>query len=424
MGEEGAAGLELFDVGDGLLEVRVAEVRVAPEGVEDEDVEVLKERDALVGDVAHVGEVGGAAEAVAGDLLAAVGDGDALEAGSEEIEARAGCGVDAVKLHAGAGGIAVLGAEGVFEDAFEGVGCGVVGVDGEIAFDVKAEGAEVVEAHDVVGVAVGVEDGVDAADVFADGLGVEVGAGVDEDGVAVVGEADGGPGAAVARIAVRRDGGGADGAVAAERGHAHRGAAAEKGEGRLHRLANDAGADGAGTAAGRGLGCGGSGECLGDLEEGHPKLEESAFEKAGLFGGEVALGLFGENGQHVDALAGSDDVDLGLLALGGCAAELHDRGHVDGLDELVEAHGGRMIGAGICCADGGVEAVGGHLVGDAGLLGLLAGERGQVAFWRGCWWGLRCRCCDGLWLRLSRGEVRGALLRGMGRRRAGSRRPW
>ena len=50
---------------------------------------------------------------------------------------------------------------------------------------VEAEGAEVVHAEDVVGVAVGVEDGVDAADVLADGLGVEVGAGVDDDVAAV-----------------------------------------------------------------------------------------------------------------------------------------------------------------------------------------------------------------------------------------------
>ncbi len=322
VGEEGAAGLELFDEADGLFEVRVAEMRVAPEGVEDEDVEILKERDALVGDVAHVGEVGCAAEAVAGDLLAAVGDGDAAEAGAEEIEARAGRGVDAVKLDAGAGGIAVLGAEGVFEDALDGGGGVVVGVDGQVAFDAEAEGAEVVEAHDVVGVAVGVEDGIDVADVFADGLGVEVGAGVDEDGVVVVGEADGGPGAAVARVAAGRDGGGADRAVAAERGHAHRGAAAEKGEGRLHRLADDAGADGAGAAAGgrSGFGCGGAGEGLGDLEEGHAEFEEGAFEEAGFFGGEVALGFFGEDGEHVDALAGAHDVDLGLLALVGGAA--------------------------------------------------------------------------------------------------------
>ena len=61
----------------------------------------------------------------------------------------------------------------------------------------EAEGAEVVHAEDVVGVAVGVEDGVDAADVFADGLGVEVGAGVDQDGVAVVVDEERGAGAAV-----------------------------------------------------------------------------------------------------------------------------------------------------------------------------------------------------------------------------------
>ena len=261
----------------------MAGVRVAAKGVEDEDVEVLEERDAVVGDVAHVGEVGGAAEAVAGDLLAAVSDGDAVEAGAEELDACAGCGIDAMDLNAGAGGVAVFVAEGVLEDALDGVGGGVVGVDGEVALVVKAEGAEVVEAHDVVGVAVGVEDGVDAADFFADGLGVKVGAGVDEDGVAVVGEADGRPGAAVARVPVGRDGGGADGAVAAERGDAHGGAGAEKGEGRLHRLADDAWAGGAWAGAGGCLGGGGAGEGLGDLEEGHAELEEGAFEQAGLF---------------------------------------------------------------------------------------------------------------------------------------------
>ena len=180
----------------------MAVVGVATKGIDDEDVEILEESYAFVGDVAHVGEVGGAAKTVASDLLAAMGDGDALEAGAEEIETGAGCGVDAVKFDAGAGGIAVFGAEGVFEDAFEVCGGFVVGVDGKVAFGVKAEGAEVVEAHNVVGVTVGVEDGVDATDVFADGLGVEVRACVDEDGVAVVGEADGGPGAAVARVAV------------------------------------------------------------------------------------------------------------------------------------------------------------------------------------------------------------------------------
>ncbi len=333
-----------------------------------------------------------------------MGDGDAAEAGAEEIEAGAGGGVDAVDLDAGAGGVAVFGAEGVVEDALDGGGGVVVGVDGEVAFGVEAEGAEVVEAHDVVGVAVGVEDGVDVADVLADGLGVEVGAGVDEDGVVVVGEADGGPGAAVARVSVGRDGGGADGAVAAERGDAHGGAGAEKGEGCLHRLADDARAGGVGTAAGgrSGFGGGGAGEGLGDLEEGHAEFEEGAFEEAGLVGGEVALGLFGEDGEHVDALAGAHEVDLGLLAFLGGAAELHHGGHVDGLDELVEAHGWGVVDAGVGGADGGVEAVGGHLVGAAGLLGLLGcGSGGQVGLGL---FGLRGR---GRWLGNWRGRRRG-----------------
>ena len=48
----------------------------------------------------------------------------------------------------------------------------------------KAQGTEVVHAEDVVGVAVGVEDGVEAVDAGGNGLGVEVGAGVDDDVVA------------------------------------------------------------------------------------------------------------------------------------------------------------------------------------------------------------------------------------------------
>jgi hypothetical protein len=233
----------------------------------------------------------------------------------------------------------------------------------------------------VVGVAVGVEDGVDVAEVLADGLGVEVGAGVDEDGVVIVGEADGGPGAAIARVSGGRDGGGTDRAVAAERGNAHGGAGTQESEGCLHRLANYARAGGIGTATGgrSGFGGGRAGEGLGDLEEGHAEFEEGAFEEAGLVGGEVAFGFFGEDGEHVDALTGAHEVDLGLLAFLGGSAELHHGGEVDGLDELVEAHGWGVVGARVCGTDGGVEAVGSHLVGATGLLGLLGcGRGGQV----------------------------------------------
>jgi hypothetical protein len=46
------------------------------------------------------------------------------------------------------------------------------------------------------------------------------------------------------------------------------------------------------------------------------------------------------------------------------------------LDDLVEGHGGGVVHAGVGGADGGVEAVGGGLVGVAGLVGLLGGGAG------------------------------------------------
>ena len=62
-----------------------------------------------------------------------MGDGDALEAGAEEVDSGAGGGIDAMDLDAGAGGVAIFLAEGVVEDALDGVGGGVVGVEGEVA---------------------------------------------------------------------------------------------------------------------------------------------------------------------------------------------------------------------------------------------------------------------------------------------------
>src|SRR5438270_6054671 len=119
-----------------------------------------------------------------------MGYGDTLETGAEWFESSSGGGIDAMNLDARTGGVAVFLAEGVFEDSFD-VVCGlVVGVNRQVLVSAKAEGTQIVEAHDVIGVAVGVEDGVDMANAFAQGLGVEVGAGIDEYDVTVVGEAD------------------------------------------------------------------------------------------------------------------------------------------------------------------------------------------------------------------------------------------
>ena len=114
-----------------------------------------------------------------------------------------------------------------FEElALDGLGGLLVGVEGKVDGRVKAQGAEVVHAQDVVGVAVGVEDGVEAAEALAHRLGVEVWAGVDDDVVALPGDKDRGTGAAVMRIGrrkmrLRRRRRDADIAHASQRGDAH-----------------------------------------------------------------------------------------------------------------------------------------------------------------------------------------------------------
>ena len=239
--------------------------------------------------------------------------------------------------------------------------------------------------------AVGVEDGVDAADVFAEGLGVEVRAGVDEDGVAVVGEADGRAGAAVARVSV-----GEMAEVQTAQSQPSVGTPMEvpvprKVRVACHRLADDArarrGLDVAGGRVGGALAAAERARACVTSRKPMRSSKRALSSRRCLVGGEVALGLFGEDGEHVDALAGAEEVDLGLLALVGGAAELHDRRHVDGLDELVEAHRGRMVHAGVGGADRGVEAVGGHLVGAAGLLGLLRRWAAGGMFGLGCSFG-------------------------------------
>ena len=139
------------------------------------------------------------------------------------------------------------------------------------------------------------------------------------------------------------------------------------------RLADDAGSrpgPGCELRAGAAPAGGGAGEGRGDFEEAHADLEERVVDELRLGRGQVALGFFGEDGEHVDALARAHQVDLGLLALVGGAAELHDGGHVDGLDDLLEGHRGWVIHAGIGGADGGIEPLRRLLVGGVGLFGL------------------------------------------------------
>src|ERR1700728_4945263 len=117
-----------------------------------------------------------------------------------------------MNINASASGVAIFLAKGVLEDAFD-VVCGLlIGVDGKIALNAKAERAQIVKAHDVVCVAMGVQDGVDVANAFAQCLRVKVRTCINQYDAAVVGETD-----RWARAPVVWIGRGADGAVAAER---------------------------------------------------------------------------------------------------------------------------------------------------------------------------------------------------------------
>ena len=105
-------------------------------------------------------------------------------------------------------------------------------VDRDAALLPEIERPHIVQAHDVVGVRVGEDHGVQAVDAGAQSLRAEIGRGVDQHVAALVAHQDGGPQPVVARI-----GGSADGAMAADGGHAHAGARTQHGDfdgGRRH----------------------------------------------------------------------------------------------------------------------------------------------------------------------------------------------
>ena len=195
-------------------------------GVDDEDVEVYHERSGLVGDGFDIGHVGdgvaaGEVEAEAVGFDVAVDDG---KRGDPQVGKGEGAG-DGLCF-----GADVVLVDFVGEGPGEHVGEGGEGVwstvERERVLAVPAEGTEVVEAHDVVEVLVGDEDGVDMGELFAEGLLPEVGAEIDEGDVLRGVEDDGAAGTVVAGVV-----GGADRAVAADDGDADGGGGAEEGEG-------------------------------------------------------------------------------------------------------------------------------------------------------------------------------------------------
>ena len=137
-----------------------------------------------------------------------------LEGASKDVQGNAGDGAERGLFIENVGKGAAQRSESFF-----------VAVNGERGFLADVERPNVVETQDVVGMAVGEQDGVEAVEPGAQGLLAEVGSGVDDDVLIVAREKQGRAQTIVAGVF-----GTADAAVTAESGHAHGGPGAKDGD--------------------------------------------------------------------------------------------------------------------------------------------------------------------------------------------------
>jgi hypothetical protein len=191
------------------------------EGIEDEVVDIFKERHGGFGEAAEIGEIRGAAEAEAQYVHFAVEERHGNDGDAEKLEGA----FDFVEDDAGNGAEGRPGVKNVGEGAADRAEGLLGAVDGQSGALADVEGTNVVEALDVIGVAVGEKDGCEAIQVRGEGLGAEVGCGVNDDVLGIAGEEDGGTQTLVVRI-----GGLTDGAVATDGRDSHGCAGTEDGE--------------------------------------------------------------------------------------------------------------------------------------------------------------------------------------------------
>jgi len=219
--EPGAAWLELVNQGEGLFDGLVHGMGNIAEGVDDEVVNVFEERQGGFGEAAEIGEIRGAAEAEAEDVHFAVEERHGNDGNAEKFKGA----FDFVEDDAGNGAEGGLGVKNVGKGAADHAEGFFGAVDGHGGTLADVEGANVVEALDVIGVAVGEKNGSEAIEARGEGLGAKIGGGVNDDVLGIAGEEDGRAQALVVRV-----GGLADGTMAADRGNSHGGAGTENGE--------------------------------------------------------------------------------------------------------------------------------------------------------------------------------------------------
>ncbi len=216
VGDVGFARADGLRGGDGPGDVEMRGVGLVAKAVDDENVDAFDGGADGLGDGGAVAHVGEELAALVREEKAERGDGTVRNrewsnGDASEIERFA----DDVRLNMDVTGDFVLRVECVGEGALDLVECRRGTVDGEgRALLHFAEAAEVVEAHEVIGVGMGKEDGVEMVETFAQRLLPEIGGRVDEDFCAGCADMKGGAGTLIARI-----GGKTNGATASDHGN-------------------------------------------------------------------------------------------------------------------------------------------------------------------------------------------------------------
>src|ERR1700730_2547127 len=225
-------------------------MRDIAQGIYDQVIQIFEECGRGVWQRAEVGKISRTAKAKAEHFQIAMPQRHGNDLHAHQLE-RA---IDDVKVHAGNSALRGRFIEHIGKGATNHAKSFFRAVDRQRGFLANVEGANVVEAEDVVGMAVGEQNGVEAVETDAQGLLTKVGCGVDDDVWFVARKQQGRAKPIV--VGVLR---GADAAATRERRHAHRGARAKHGDfyrsGRhnLTRLYRGGAACGAGNAAGGAL---------------------------------------------------------------------------------------------------------------------------------------------------------------------------
>ena len=233
MGEVSEPGLACLDILgdlDGLGDGEVGGVGFLAKSVDNQNGDLTDKIADGAGNGSTIGQVGDTGLTMVIHPEAGCGDG-AMRNGKWGKGQRAdgeGTG-DGMRLGANVGGASLPDVEGVVERFFEPGKGEWIGVDRDAVSIFHGVRSEIIEAGNVVGMAVGVQDGIEPGDAGPEGLGAEIGRGVDDDAEGWVLDPNGGAEATVAWI-----GGGTDATGACEEGDALGCSGAQKGQ--THRF--------------------------------------------------------------------------------------------------------------------------------------------------------------------------------------------